>query len=94
MFNVNCDDESVCRMCLDAPAKPSSVFCAACDRKPAIEGLPVGHAPVVLRDEQGCVIFEAIVDTTGDCNAQVKTMFQALAKAGHPLIKMTVFGED
>lgn len=93
MFNIN-DDESLCRLCWHAPAQPSSVFCAGCDKKPAIDTLPVGHAPVVIRDENGTVIYEALVDTTGDCNAQVKAMFQALADAGHPLIQTTFNEKD
>jgi hypothetical protein len=88
MFNVNCDDESVCRMCLDAPAKPSSVFCAACDRKPD------SKAPVTLRDEKGQIVYEACVDTNGDVNKQVQDMFEALARADFPLIKMTVFDDS
>ena len=88
MFNLN-DDETLCRLCWHAPAQMGSVFCSGCDKKPATDDLPDGMARVVIRAENGQPLYEALVDTTGDVNAQVKAMFQALADAGHPLIQTT-----
>ena len=83
----------LCPICGQNPSEHGLGVCKQCQTQPDIEVIdePItGKSPVVLRDDQGNVIYETVIDTTGDVNAQVKDMFDTLKAKGFPLIKLTI----